>query len=101
MIIIIVDFAVPTDHKVKLKESEKTDNYKDLARELKNLWNLKVTIIPVIIGALVTVTKRLVHGLKDLKIGVRVESIQTTALLRSAKNFRRFALTQTQMENHP
>ena len=31
----IVDFAVPADHRVKLKESEKIDKYLDLARELK------------------------------------------------------------------
>ena len=31
----IVDFAIPADHKVKLKESEKIDKYLDLARELK------------------------------------------------------------------
>ena len=33
---LIVEFAVPTDHKVKLKESEKKDKYLDLAREFKN-----------------------------------------------------------------
>ena len=32
---IIVDFAVPADHKIKQKESEKNDKYLDLARELK------------------------------------------------------------------
>ena len=31
----IVDFAVPADHRVKLKESEKKDKYLHLARELK------------------------------------------------------------------
>ena len=31
----IVDFAVPADRRVKLKESEKKDKYFDLARELK------------------------------------------------------------------
>ena len=31
----IVDFAVPADHRVKLKESKKRDKYKDLARERK------------------------------------------------------------------
>ena len=30
-----MDFAVPADHRVKLKESEKKDKYLDLARELK------------------------------------------------------------------
>ena len=31
----IVDFPVPADHRVKLKENKKSDNYLDLARELK------------------------------------------------------------------
>ena len=29
-------FAVPADHTIKLKESEKENRYQDLARELKN-----------------------------------------------------------------
>ena len=29
----IVDFAVPADHRIKLKECEKKDKYLDLARE--------------------------------------------------------------------
>ena len=29
----IVDFAVPADHRVKLKESKKKDKYQDLVRE--------------------------------------------------------------------
>ena len=31
----IVDFAVPADHRIKLKECEKKDKYLDLTRELK------------------------------------------------------------------
>ena len=53
----VVDFAVPADHRIKLKEWEKRDKYVDLARELKKLWN--VTIIPIVIGAFGTVTKGL------------------------------------------
>ena len=53
----IVDFAVPADHRIKLKECEKKDKYLDLARELKKLWNMKVAIIPIVIGAFGTVTK--------------------------------------------
>ena len=33
----IVDFAVPADHRIKLKECEKRDKYLDLARELKTM----------------------------------------------------------------
>ena len=46
---------------------------------------MRLTFIPIIIGALGTVTKGLVQGLEDLEIRGRVESIQTTALLTSAR----------------
>ena len=36
----IVDFAIPADHRIKLKECEKKDKYLDLARELKKSMEL-------------------------------------------------------------
>ena len=42
-------------------------------------------VIPIVIGALGTVTKGLIQGLEDLEIRGRVETIQITALLRSVK----------------
>ena len=85
----IVDFAVSADHRINLKESEKKDKYLDLARELKKLWNMKVTVVPIVIGTLGTITKGLLKCLEDLEIGGRVETIQTTALLRTARFLRR------------
>ena len=85
----IVDFAVPADHRIKLKECEKKDKYLDLAKELKKLWNMKVTIIPIVIGVLGTVTKGLLKGLENSEVGRRVETIQTTTLLRTAIILRR------------
>ena len=101
----IVDFAVPADHRIKLKECKKKDKYLDLARELKKLWNMQVTIMPIVIGAFGTVTKGLIKGLEDLEVGGRVETIQTTALLRTARILRRVletggdAVTQTPVKN--
>ena len=46
---------------------------------------MKVIIIPNIIGAFGTVTKGLLKGLEDLEVGRRVETIQTTALLTTAR----------------
>ena len=66
-------FGVPADHRIKLKECEKKDRYFDLARELKKLWNMKVTII--VIGDLGTVTKGFLKGMEDLEIRGRVETI--------------------------
>ena len=85
----IVDFTVPADHRINLKESEKKDKYLNVARELKKLWNMKVTIVPIVIGALGTITKGLFKGLEDLEVGGRVETIQTIALLRTARILRR------------
>ena len=85
----IVDFAVPADDRIKLKECEKKDKYLDLAREWKKQWNMKVTTIPILIGAFGTVTKGLLKGLEDLEVGDRVETIQTTALLKTARILRR------------
>ena len=42
---------------IKLKESEEKDKYLNLAKELKRLWNIKVTMIPIVIGDLGTITK--------------------------------------------
>ena len=53
----IVDFAVPADHRIKLKECEKKDKYLNLARELKKLRNMHVAIIAIVIGAFGTVSK--------------------------------------------
>ena len=62
----IVDFVVPADQKVKLKESKKKDWYLNLARELKKLCNVKGMVTLIVIGALDRVTKRLVQGLDGL-----------------------------------
>ena len=56
-----MDFADLADHRRKLKECEKKDRYLDLARELKKLWNMKVAIISIVIGAFGTVTKVLLN----------------------------------------
>ena len=50
---------------------------------------MRVKVISIIIGVLNTVAKGLVLGLEDLEIRERVETIQTTALLRSVRILRR------------
>ena len=48
--------SVPADQREILKENDENE-YVELARGLKKLWNMKVTIIPIVIGALGRVTK--------------------------------------------
>ena len=84
----IVDFPVQADHWVKIKESEKGDNCLDFARELRKLRNIKVTVIPIVVGSLGTVSKNLEKRLNEREIRGRIETIKTTALLKSARILR-------------
>ena len=55
-------FTVSADYRRKLKGSGKIDKYSDFARELKKqlkLGNMKVMVIPIVIGALGTVFQSL------------------------------------------
>ena len=61
--------------KVKIKESEKISKYLDLARELKKMWNMKMTVIPIVIGTLGKELKGLVKRLDELEIRGRIETI--------------------------
>ena len=50
---------------------------------------MKETIVPIVIGAFGTITKGLLKGVEDLEVGGWVETIQMTALLRTARILRR------------
>ena len=55
----------------------------------KILWNMKVTFILIIIGALGTVTKGLIKWLEELEIKGRVETILNYWITESARILRR------------
>ena len=50
---------------------------------------MKVSLILIVIGAFGTVTKGLLKRVEDMEIRGRVETIQTTTLLRTARILRR------------
>ena len=102
-----MNFAVPADHRVKLKGKEKKDKYLDLAWGLKKLRNMKATIIPILTGAIDTVIKELVQGTGGLgnnwtsgnypnyyiiEIGQKTE--------KSPGDLRRLAVTQSPVKGH-
>ena len=53
----IVDFAYPADYRIKLKECGKKDKNLGLTKEFNKLWNMKQTIVPIVIGAFGTELK--------------------------------------------
>ena len=62
---------LPSRKKVKREITAET-----LLKSLKKLWNMKVTTIPIVIGALGTVTKGLVKGQEDLETRGQVKTIR-------------------------
>ena len=51
--VVIIDFAIPGDDRVKDKELEKLQKYQLLKHEIEKVWRIrKVIVVPVVIGAL-------------------------------------------------
>ena len=86
---LIIDIASPGDCNVGEKESEKVVKYQDLKREIMKLWSLKsVEVIPVVVGALGSVSKKIGQYLEKIGIDVRIGLLQKTALLGTARILR-------------
>jgi hypothetical protein len=77
----LIDVAIPADRNVVQKEAENKLKYKSLYREIQRMWNLKCTIIPVIIGAIRIVTRSLRKNLESVPRKHSIDSLQKTAIL--------------------
>ena len=87
---LIVDIAVPVDTRIAEKELEKVEKYQDLKREIKRLWELRYAkVVPVVIGALGSVTKDLECWTEKMDIVTEVGVLQKTALLGTARILRK------------
>ena len=84
-----MDIAVPRDGYALQKETEKYENYGDLPREIKRIWKSRTKVVPVVVGALGSVSKKLTGHLEQLGIKDRTRTIQTSALFRSAHILRK------------
>ena len=86
----IIDIAVPADVRVEEKEKEKVEKYQDLKREIRRLWKLRnLEIVPVVIGALGSVSAELDRRVGKLGITCNVGVMQKTALLGTARILRK------------
>ena len=83
---------------------------RELARELKQLWNIKMAVIPIEIGALVMIPVRFIREMEKLEIGVGnrinrnhpsysiIEIGQNTE--KSSGDKKRLVITQMSVKNH-
>ena len=72
-----------------VREIDKITKYQDLGRELRRLWNVKTEIVPVVIGALGSMPKDLKHWLEVLEIKPRINDMQKSVILQSARILRK------------
>ena len=86
----IIDFAVPGDSRTEEKEKDKTEECQDLGRELQKIWNVKVKIMPLVVGSLGAIPNQFGNRLKQIGITVGTAQVQKTALLGTARILRRF-----------
>ena len=88
----IIDVACPFDTRVEKKGKEKFEYYNDLKYEIMKVWSSEVTkvyIIPIIVGALGTVTKNISKFLEKIEFKPGLEPLQKACLLGSARIMRK------------
>ena len=47
----MIDFAVTGDSRIEEKEKDKIEKHQELGREFQKIWNVKVKIIPLVVGS--------------------------------------------------
>ena len=88
--VVIIDVAIPGDDRLKDKELEKVEKYQLLKDEIAKVWRMReVIVIPVVIGALGAVSVNFKEYMKRIGVNVKLEVIQKTALLGTAKILRK------------
>ena len=85
----IIDFAVPGDNRIEEMEKNKIEKYQDFGRELQKIWNVKVKIIPLVVGSLGAIPKQFGKRLKQIGLTVGTAQVQKTVLLGTARILRK------------
>ena len=73
--------SVPCERNVVNKETERLSKYKDLVMEVNRMWNMKTTIVPVIVGILGLIRKQMNGHVSKLHGRISIEEIQKIVLL--------------------
>ena len=85
----IIYFAVPGDSRIEEKEKDKIEKYQDLGKELQKIQNVKVKIVPLVVGSLGPTPKEFGNRLKQISITVGTAQAQKTVLLGMARILRK------------
>jgi len=84
----LIDVAFPGDRNMIKREAEKISEYKDLIIQIHCRWNVKTTMILVIIGATGTHFKSLRQYLSNIPGKHEIKVLQQTSVLGMAHKLR-------------
>lgn len=85
----IIDIAVPSERNTSLSFSGKISKYKDLEIEIRRMWGMTTTIIPVIIGSLGLIKSGSQNIISQIPGNINLFELQKSALLGTAHILRR------------
>jgi len=85
----LIDVVISGDRNVIKKEAEKIIKYKDLTIEIQRMWNVKTKMIPVIIGAIGTVSKSFTKYVSNIPGRYEVKEPHKTAILGTTYTLRK------------
>ena len=86
---VVIDVAIPADANIRKKEHEKVEKYQGLKEQLEQMWKVKASVVPVVVGALGAVTPKLGEWLQQIPGTTSETSVQKSAVLGTAKILRR------------
>jgi len=85
----LIDVAISGDINVIKQEAEKILKYKDLTKEIQYMWKVKTRVIPVIIGAIGTISTSFWKYVSNISGNHDVKELQKTAILGTAHILRK------------
>jgi len=85
----LIDVAISGERNVIKKEAEKFLKYKDFTIEIQRMWNVKTKVIPVIIGAIGTISNSFRKYVSNIPGKHEVKELQKTATLGTAHILRK------------
>ena len=86
---LIIDVAIPSDYNIQKKATEKMSKYEDLQIECQRIWNKKVEVILIIIGATGIVEKGIQSYLQKIPENNNLYNLQRSAILGTAHILRK------------
>ena len=86
---VMIDVAIPSDYNIQKKATEKMNKYVDLQIECQRMWNKKIEVIPIVIGATGVVEKNLTKYLSRIPGKHNIYNLQRSAILGTAHILRK------------